>query len=78
MNEGGVKYNIIIDRYDSVKRCDNLRYLTAREQQLRKRRRRLTEQSNADQQLEEKEREIELLELELEKLHDDRKRSTGS
>jgi len=61
-----------------VKCFVNLRYLTAREQQLRKRRRRLTEQLNADQQLEEKEREIEQLELELEKLHADEKCSTGS
>jgi len=40
------------------------RYLTAREQQLRERRRSVTEQVDIDQQVAEKEREIERLELE--------------
>ena len=60
--------------------CVHHRYLTAREQQLRKRRRSLTDKLGADQQLKEKEREIEQLELEkrkLQKLRDDGKHLTG-
>jgi len=56
--------------------------LTAREQQLRERRRSLTEQLHVDQKLKEKEREIERLELEKRTLQtlcdDDNKRSNGS
>jgi len=48
-----------------------------REQQLHKRRRRLAEQLNAGEQLKEKEREIDQLELQLQKLHDEKKCSTG-
>jgi len=58
--------------------CDvGARYLTVREQQLHKRRRRLAEQLNAGEQLKEKEREIDQLELQLQKLHDEKKCSTG-
>lgn len=56
------------------------KYLTAREQQLRERRRRLTEHSDTDQQLKEKEREIVELELTkrtLEKSLNDKTHSSG-
>jgi len=56
------------------------KYLTAREQQLCERRHRLMEQRDTEQRLKEKEREIEQLELEkktLQKLQDDKSRSTG-